>query len=67
MESSVPAIPDPGIAPVDLRAYLKEQEKALTERALAVSSGHQAKAADLLGLSYDQLRGILRKHDLAGR
>ncbi|NDY95429.1 phage shock protein operon transcriptional activator [Wenzhouxiangella limi] len=61
------AIPDPGAAPVDLRAYLKQQEKALAERALAVSAGHQGKAADLLGLSYDQLRGILRKHDLAGR
>lgn len=64
---SDPAIPDPGRAPVDLRDYLNRQEKALAERALSVSGGHQGKAAQLLGLSYDQLRGILRKHGLAGR
>jgi psp operon transcriptional activator len=28
---------------------------------------HQQKAADLLGLSYHQLRGLLRKYAIAGK
>jgi len=56
--------PDPARAPIDLRAYLNLREKELTEQALRFSGGHQRKAAKRLGLSYDQLRGILRKHDL---
>ena len=55
---------DPGRAPMDLRAYLSQKEKEMTERALRFSGGHQGKAAERLGLSYDQLRGILKKHDL---
>ncbi|WP_300381784.1 phage shock protein operon transcriptional activator [Henriciella sp.] len=38
-------------------------ETALIDAALAAHDGHQGKAADLLGLSYHQLRGLLRKHD----
>lgn len=67
IDRSTPEMPDPGRAPVDLRAYLNDQEKTLAERALTVTGGHQGKAAERLGLSYDQLRGILRKHGLAGR
>jgi psp operon transcriptional activator len=66
-KSAEVTVPDPGRAPVDLRDYLNRQEKALAERALSVSGGHQGKAAELLGLSYDQLRGVLRKHGLSGR
>ncbi|HMA98784.1 MAG TPA: helix-turn-helix domain-containing protein, partial [Wenzhouxiangella sp.] len=55
---------DPARAPMDLRAYLSQKEKEMTERALRFSGGHQGKAAERLGLSYDQLRGILKKHDL---
>src|SRR6056297_3205074 len=54
---------DPARAPMDLRAYLSQKEKEMTERALRFSGGHQGKAAERLGLSYDQLRGILKKHD----
>jgi psp operon transcriptional activator len=57
--------PDPARAPIDLRAFLNLKEKELTEQALRFSGGHQRKAAERLGLSYDQLRGILRKHDLS--
>jgi len=57
-------IPD---LPLDLRDHLNQQEKALAQRALDLSRGHQGQAAELLGLTYDQLRGILRKHGLAGR
>jgi transcriptional regulator with AAA-type ATPase domain len=33
------------------------------QRALAESGGNRRRAAQRLGLSYDQLRGILRKHE----
>ncbi|RFF28315.1 MULTISPECIES: phage shock protein operon transcriptional activator [unclassified Wenzhouxiangella] len=57
-------LPDPAREPIDLRAWLDAQEKRLTEAALAATGGHRGKAAERLGLSYDQLRGILRKHDI---
>jgi psp operon transcriptional activator len=37
-------------------------EKQLLEAALAAEKGHQRKAADRLGLSYHQMRGLLRKY-----
>ena len=58
---------DPAIANMDLRAWLNEQEKQLVQRALAACAGHQGRAAERLALSYDQLRGILRKHGLSAR
>ncbi|NBB91634.1 MAG: phage shock protein operon transcriptional activator [Gammaproteobacteria bacterium] len=57
-------LPDPAHEPVDLRAWLDAQEKRLVEAALKASGSHQGKAAERLGLSYDQLRGILRKHGI---
>lgn len=57
-------LPDPAREKVDLRAWLDAQEKRLTEAALAATGGHQGQAAERLGLSYDQLRGILRKHGI---
>jgi len=50
--------------PEDLRAWLDGQERALTRRALDEAGGNRRRAAERLGLSYDQLRGILRKHSL---
>lgn len=52
--------------PVDLREHLNEIERILAERALTVNDHHQRKAAEWLGLTYDQFRGILRKHGLTG-
>jgi psp operon transcriptional activator len=52
----------PSELPGDLRAWLDTQELALVERALHQSGGDRKRAARRLGLSYDQLRGILRKH-----
>lgn len=63
----VPDRPDPATASMDLRAWLNEQEKMLVEQALATCDGHQGRAAERLSLSYDQLRGILRKHGLTSR
>lgn len=51
--------------PDDLRGWLDRQELTWVERALDACGGNRRKAADRLGLSYDQLRGILRKHGRA--
>lgn len=37
-------------------------ETVLMDRALEQADGNQRKAASLMGLTYDQLRGIIRKH-----
>ena len=37
-------------------------EKSYLEKALALSDGNRKKAAKLLGISYDQLRGLIKKH-----
>ncbi len=52
----------PAALPDDLRAWLDDQEKRIVERALSESGGNRQRAAERLGLTYDQLRGILRKH-----
>jgi psp operon transcriptional activator len=54
----------PGRLPDDLRGWLDTQERAIVERALAEAGGNRRRAAGRLGLSYDQIRGILRKHSL---
>lgn len=54
----------PGL-PADLRAALDEAERRWTIEALALSGGSQRRAAARLGLTYDQLRGIIRKHKIA--
>ncbi len=38
-------------------------EMGLIDMALAAENGHQGRAADRLGLTYHQLRGLLKKHD----
>lgn len=50
--------------PVDLKATLKEIEIALIEQAMNEAKHNQRKAAELLGLTYHQLRGCLKKYDL---
>ena len=57
--------PGPG-EPLNLRRYLDDEEKRLVIAALDQTDAHQGEAAKLLNLTYDQLRGILRKHDLVG-
>lgn len=39
-------------------------ERGLIDEALTVAKNHQGKAADHLGLTYHQFRGLLRKHGL---
>ena len=52
-------------APFDLRDALNEIEKRWTEEALAATGWNQKDAAERLSLSYDQMRGLIRKHGLA--
>jgi psp operon transcriptional activator len=40
-------------------------ELRLLDAALARAQGHQARAAEALGLTYHQLRGLLKKHGYA--
>lgn len=44
----------------EIRLY----EVRLIETALKQAQGHQGRAADYLGLTYHQFRGLLRKHDM---
>ncbi|MDP3739912.1 MAG: phage shock protein operon transcriptional activator [Hyphomonadaceae bacterium] len=58
---SFPA-PDAGAGPVDFNECISVLEKKLIEAALTHCRGHQRKAAERLGLSYHQMRGLLRKY-----
>ena len=49
------------------RRAVADFEKGLLREALEQHDHHQGKTARALGLSYDQLRGLLRKHRLAKR
>lgn len=62
IERAYPATPkpEPGLP---FAEQTKLFETALIDAALAAHDGHQGKAADSLGLTYHQFRGLLRKHD----
>jgi psp operon transcriptional activator len=59
------ASPDNGL-PLDYRAVVDRFEQRLLLRALAAADGNRRVAAESLSLSYDQLRGLLRKHGIGG-
>jgi psp operon transcriptional activator len=48
----------------DLRRELNAVEKRWVADALAASKWNQKEAATLLSLTYDQMRGLIRKHRL---
>lgn len=48
--------------PIDYRQWQEENERTIVNQALKSAKFNQRHAAELLGLSYHQLRGILRKH-----
>ncbi|MCG3863601.1 MULTISPECIES: phage shock protein operon transcriptional activator [unclassified Photobacterium] len=50
--------------PLDLRQHLQNQEIMLINDALKQARFNQTKAAELLSLSYHQLRGLIRKYDI---
>lgn len=51
--------------PLDLRQFQHEQEKALLEASLQQAKFNQKRAAELLGLTYHQLRALLKKHQIS--
>ncbi|HLT91338.1 MAG TPA: phage shock protein operon transcriptional activator [Woeseiaceae bacterium] len=52
------------LLPTDFKERIRETERMLLEAGLAKARYNQRMAADLLGLTYHQLRGKLRKHGL---
>ncbi|WP_167606914.1 phage shock protein operon transcriptional activator [Cedecea colo] len=48
--------------PVDLRRWQNDQEKQLLETSLRQANYNQRRAAGLLGLTYHQLRAMMKKH-----
>ena len=55
--------PEP-LLPTNFKERMREAERDLLQAALGKSRFNQRVAADLLGLSYDQFRGKVRKHEL---
>ena len=52
---------------VDFSTHMAAMEKNIVEEALAQNGHNQRRTAASLGLSYDQLRGMVRKHNLSNR
>ncbi|WP_153916048.1 phage shock protein operon transcriptional activator [Shewanella sp. TC10] len=50
--------------PINFKEHTENYEVELLKKALAESQYNQKKTAELLGLSYHQLRGILKKYNL---
>ena len=69
--TSIVATPGGGrrqpLVPTDFKERMRETEKDLLQAALEKARFNQRVAADLLNLTYDQLRGRLRKHALDKR
>ncbi|WP_340587017.1 phage shock protein operon transcriptional activator [Erythrobacter alti] len=49
----------------DLRAAVDAHERAIVEHALGANRWNQRQTAKALGLTYDQLRHAIKKHDIA--
>ena len=54
------------VGPSDFKSRVAQFEKDLLTKALAESRFNQRATAESLGLTYDQLRHALRRHDLIG-
>jgi psp operon transcriptional activator len=65
-EDSTNALTTDVAFPMDLRQWQQAQEIEIMRNALEQAKFNQRKAAELLGLSYHQLRGLLRKYQLVG-
>lgn len=57
----------PSVGAFDLRRELDAVEKRWVEDALAAAQWNQKEAARRLNLTYDQIRGVIRKHRLQRR
>ncbi|WP_454122798.1 phage shock protein operon transcriptional activator [Kosakonia sp. Marseille-Q7440] len=60
-ENHAHALPE---LPLDLRQFQLDQEKNLLEQSLQQAEFNQKRAAERLGLTYNQLRALLKKHQI---
>ena len=51
--------------PMDLREHMEAEERRIIEQALETARFNQRRAATLLGLTYYQLRGLLKKYQIS--
>ncbi len=58
------AKPTSAALPLDLREFQQQQEKDFLQTSLLLAKFNQKKAAELLGLTYHQLRALLKKHQI---
>ncbi|MFO1494318.1 MAG: phage shock protein operon transcriptional activator [Lysobacterales bacterium] len=65
-DAPTPAEPPRPALPADFRAAVEAMEVDWLQAAMLQARYNQRKAAELLGLSYHQLRGYLRKYKLVG-
>ncbi len=61
-----PAARQPAEIPADFRAAVADYEQRILARAMEACGGNRRITAERLGLTYDQLRGLLRKHGVGG-
>ena len=59
--------PAPAEQPTDFEGRVAAFEIQLLQAALSQERGNQSRAAQVLNLSYDQMRGLVRKYGLSGR
>lgn len=64
-EASANQNPAAAPMPADFRAAVADFERTLLTRALESAHYRQTTAADLLGLTYHQFRGLLKKHEIS--
>jgi len=64
-ETPIAEIKQPDLASLHLKEAVKNLEIRMLKTSLEESRYNQKKAAERLGLTYDQLRGLLKKHTKA--
>ena len=62
--SAASASPAPPILPMNLKQAVRDCEVAAIRQALDAAKHNQRKAGELLGLTYHQFRGYLKKYDI---
>ncbi|WP_414148690.1 phage shock protein operon transcriptional activator [Erwinia sp. BNK-24-b] len=58
------AVSEQPTLPLDLRRWQHQQEKDLLHKSLHQARFNQRRAADLLGVTYHQLRAMMKKHNV---
>jgi psp operon transcriptional activator len=64
-ETPTISVQEPGLTSPYLKEAVKSLEIQMVKKSLEASKYNQKKAAEKLGLTYDQLRGLLKKHATA--